>query len=234
VFRCRTLKTQCSKAQASGCILMKKKDSAVVKQTTAKSDKNIDEKAGRLLKMSAKPESSRPNHDPGYAQAVQHYQDGLRALQERKFDRAKSLFQKVITSGSWELADRARVHLNTCSQRLEQSRTVFRSPEEHYDYAVSLINIGDFVGAREHLDKILKEAPKADYAWYGMAVLNCLTGRYEESLRALTEAIHLNTSNRFQARNDSDFKNLADDPRFTELLYPETDSDLTGSSGFRR
>jgi hypothetical protein len=26
---------------------------------------------------------------------------------------------------------------------------------------------------------------------------------------------------RFQARNDSDFRNMADDPRFTELLYPE-------------
>jgi hypothetical protein len=26
---------------------------------------------------------------------------------------------------------------------------------------------------------------------------------------------------RFQARNDSDFQNLAEDPRFTELLYPD-------------
>jgi len=24
-----------------------------------------------------------------------------------------------------------------------------------------------------------------------------------------------------QARNDSDFKNMTDDPRFTELIYPE-------------
>jgi hypothetical protein len=26
---------------------------------------------------------------------------------------------------------------------------------------------------------------------------------------------------RFQARNDTDFQNLAEDPRFTELLYPD-------------
>jgi hypothetical protein len=26
---------------------------------------------------------------------------------------------------------------------------------------------------------------------------------------------------RFQARNDSDFQNLVEDPRFTELLYPD-------------
>jgi len=31
----------------------------------------------------------------------------------------------------------------------------------------------------------------------------------------------MNPHNRFQARNDSDFQNMADDPRFTELLYPE-------------
>jgi hypothetical protein len=67
----------------------------------------------------------------------------------------------------------------------------------------------------------LKQNPKADYAVYGMAVLECLTGRVEDSLRQLGEAIRLNPANRYQARNDSDFQNLADDPRFTELLYPE-------------
>jgi hypothetical protein len=31
----------------------------------------------------------------------------------------------------------------------------------------------------------------------------------------------LNARNRIQARSDSDFQDMADDPRFTELLYPE-------------
>jgi hypothetical protein len=31
---------------------------------------------------------------------------------------------------------------------------------------------------------------------------------------------------RYQARNDSDFHNLAEDPRFTELLYPDPAADL--------
>ena len=30
---------------------------------------------------------------------------------------------------------------------------------------------------------------------------------------------------RFQARNDSDFQNMAEDPRFTELLYPDPAAD---------
>ncbi len=160
--------------------------------------------------------------DPQFAQAVQNYEAGLRAMQEHKFERAKVSFQKVIAGPSKELADRGAVHLNTCNQQLSRaSSNVFKTPEEHYDYVVSLINLGDYVTAREHLEKMVKQAVKADYVWYGLAVLDCLTGHYEDSLKRLQEAIKLNPANRFQARNDSDFQALADDPRFTELLYPE-------------
>jgi tetratricopeptide (TPR) repeat protein len=154
---------------------------------------------------------------------VENYQAGLKAMQERKFEKAKTLFQKVMATGLRELSDRAAVHLNTCNQHMARTATVFKTPEEHYDYAVSLMNIGDYVTAREHLDKILKQFPQADYAWYGISVLDCLTGHFEASLKGLAEAIRLNPNNRYQARNDSDFQNLSDDPRFTELIYPEVD-----------
>jgi tetratricopeptide (TPR) repeat protein len=171
---------------------------------------------------------SKSSEDPRYTQAVQSYQDGLRFLQERKFDRARALFQKVVAAGIRQLSDRANVHLLTCNQHLDRTATSFKTPEEHYDYAVSLINIGDYITAREHMETILKQLPNADYALYGMAVLDCLTGQYEDSLRRLEQSIRLNRRNRYQARNDSDFKNLADDPRFTELLYPETTGDELG------
>jgi tetratricopeptide (TPR) repeat protein len=203
---------------------MKKKSSAGTKSPSAKAKKSqvVSKKAGRVLQMSGK--SQPPRRSPEEAAVVQAYQDGLRALQERKFERAKTLFQKVVSGGMREIADRAKVHLNTCSQHLDQALTAFKTPEEHYDYAVSLINVGDYVAAREHLEKILKQAAKADYAWYGMAVLDCLTSHFEDALRELGEAIRINPANRYQARNDSDFNNLADDPRFTELLYPESDA----------
>ena len=62
---------------------------------------------------------------------------------------------------------------------------------------------------------------------YGLAALDCLTGHFEDSLKHLDEALRLNAHLRFQARNDSDFQNLAEDPRFTELLYPDPGADLT-------
>jgi tetratricopeptide (TPR) repeat protein len=162
-----------------------------------------------------------PTEDPRFTQAVQAYEQALKALQAQKFDRAKPLFEKVIASGPKELVDRAIVHLNICNQQLTQVQNTFANHDEHYDYAVSLMNMGDYVGAREHLELILKEDPKLDFVWYGLSVLDCLTGRTMESLQHLGEAIRLNPSNRLQARNDTDFRNMADDPRFTELIYPE-------------
>jgi len=164
--------------------------------------------------------------DPGFSQAVQNYETGLRAMQEHKFDKAKSYLQKVVSGPSRELADRAAVHLNACNQQLERVTTQFKSPEEHFDYAVSLMNVGDYVSAREHLEKLSKQVPKADYVAYGLAALDCLTGHVEDSLRHLDEAIKVNPTLRFQARNDSDFQNLAEDPRFTELLYPDPGAEL--------
>ena len=101
----------------------------------------------------------------------------------------------------------------------------FKTPEEQFDYAVSLMNMGDYLGARENFEALTRKAPKLDFIWYGMAVLNCLTGHYPEALASLNEAIRLNPANRYQARNDADFKSLLDDPRFTELLYPDTSAE---------
>lgn len=203
---------------------MKKKLAAGVKRSSAKPNKKHILR--RTNTMTAKKPSA-PNpaanfkQDPAFAQAVQNYEAGLKAMQERKFEKAKPLLEKVIHGASKELADRARLHLNTCNQQLANSATSFKTADEHFDYAVSLMNAGQYEQSRSHMEKILKQNAKADFALYGLAVLDCLIGQVESSLKNLSEAIRLNPQNRFQARNDSDFQNMADDPRFTELLYPE-------------
>jgi tetratricopeptide (TPR) repeat protein len=182
------------------------------------------------MAQKATPKKPAVAEDPRITQALQNYEAGLRALQEHKFEKAKPLFQKVLAGPSKELTDRAAIHLSICNQHLERSTTTqFKSVEEHYDYAVSLMNVGDYVTAREHIEKLLKQAPKTDFVIYGLAALDCLTGHVEDSLKHLDEALRLNSGLRYQARNDTDFHNLAEDPRFTELLYPDPAADL-GSS----
>lgn len=212
---------------------MKKKVIQKVKQTPAKAKKTgklvaLSASAKKLMKSPPPKPVAKP--DPRFTQAVQNYEAGLKAMQTHKFDKAKGFLTKVLEGPSKELADRARVHLNSCNQQLAKGSNTFKTPEEHYDYAVSLMNSGDYDGARSHLDKLWKQHPKADYAVYGIAVVDALTNHVEDCLRNLQQAIKLNAANRFQARNDSDFAQMADDPRFTELLYPEPEGESQSAS----
>jgi TolA-binding protein len=159
--------------------------------------------------------------DNGRAQMLSSYEAALRLMQEGKYDKARAAFDKMLAAGPGDLGDRIRMYINACVQQVSKGKTSFTSHEEHYDYAISLLNDGHYEDAREQFTTILKQNDKADYAFYGLAVLASMTGDSHTCLEHLTEAIRQNPRNRIQARADSDFQDMADDPRFTELLYPE-------------
>ena len=149
------------------------------------------------------------------------YETALKLMQSGKYEKAHEAFTKMLDSAPQDLADRIRMYINACVQQISKGKTKFESHEEQYDYAVSLLNNGHYEDARQHFQSILEANPSADYAFYGLAVLASMTGDSHECLAHLTEAIHQNPRNRIQARADSDFQDMADDPRFTDLLYPE-------------
>jgi len=159
--------------------------------------------------------------DNARAQLVTHYEAALRLMQDGKYDKAHAAFDKMLAGGAGELSDRVRMYATACAQQMIKDKKDFSNCEERYDYAVSLLNDGLYEDAREHFKLILQENEKADYAFYGLAVLSSMTGDSHHCLEHLTEAIRQNPRNRIQARADSDFQDMADDPRFTELLYPE-------------
>ena len=163
----------------------------------------------------------KPSADPARGQILHQYESAMKLLQEGKMDKAKVAFEALLKNHAGEMSDRIRVHLSACNRHISKKQVDFTSHEERYDYAISLVNTGFYDDAREHLDAILKADPKADFAFYGLSVLESLTGRSEACLEHLSEAMRLNPRNRIQARSDSDFQDMADDPRFTELLYPE-------------
>ncbi len=153
---------------------------------------------------------------------LQDYQNALQLMQQGKFEKARVLFDKLSREAPPEILERSRVYLSVCARNCAESSLSFATPEEQYDYAVSLLNAGSYEEARDQFEAILAAAPQADFAHYGMALLSSITGQAEEALDHLTRAIALNPANRIQARSDPDFVDMADDPRFTELLYPET------------
>jgi tetratricopeptide (TPR) repeat protein len=163
-----------------------------------------------------------PAHqDPQRAQAIASYEAALQLMQQGKFDKAHAAFDKMLLNSPGELADRVRMYINACLLQISKGKTTFTSHEEQYDYAISLLNNGHYEDARQQFKSILAAHPTADFAFYGLAVLASMTGDSRECLEHLTEAIRHNPRNRIQARADSDFQDMADDPRFTDLLYPE-------------
>jgi tetratricopeptide (TPR) repeat protein len=167
--------------------------------------------------------SGKPGGHPltGTGPIFQHYQAAMQLLQQGKYDKALAAFEKLLSTAPAELLERAKMYISTCQRQLEKHNLTFLTPEENYDYAVSQLNTGYYEEAREQFNNILAAHPGADYALYGLAVLDSLTGRAQDCLSNLGRAIELNPKNRLQARADNDFQSMADDPRFTELLYPE-------------
>lgn len=165
--------------------------------------------------------SQKSNGNAFTGPAFQHYQAAVQLLQQGKYDKALAALEKLLPDAPSELKERVRMYILTCQRQLGKTELAFETPEEHYDYAISQLNTGYYEEAREQFNLILERHPSADYAYYGMAVLDAVTGRVQECLGNLSRAIEMNPKNRLQARVDNDFQSMADDPRFTELLYPE-------------
>lgn len=159
--------------------------------------------------------------DPKAVQQLKLYEAGVKYFQKQKFDRAKKFLEKALTGPSKELAERSQIHLNVCRQKLTRLTVQLKSADDHYYFAISMINMGRHDEAREHLLRARRKAPKADFVHYALATLAALAADPEGALEHLSQAIQLRPENRFHARYDEDFKLLQEDPRFTELIYPE-------------
>ncbi len=166
--------------------------------------------------------------DPRAQQQHKLYEEAMRYFHEQKFLRAKQAFEKVLEGFSRELADRAQMHLRICERRIHRPpESAPRSIEELYHHGVAMMNLGRWEESRQALERARKLSPKADFVIYALAALDCLTGEAESAMTNLKAAIDLRPENRYHARNDEDFAYLLEDPRFTELLYPERE----GSAG---
>jgi tetratricopeptide (TPR) repeat protein len=163
-----------------------------------------------------------PVADPARKSTLALYESAIKLMQSGKFDKAHEAFTKMLTDAPADLAERIRMYIAACVSQINKGTTTFQSHEERYDYAISLLNHGNYEDAREHFHAILLDHDSADYAFYGLALLAGMTGNSEQCIQHLTDAIRLNSQNRLLARNDSDFDAVADDPRFTELLYPDS------------
>ena len=209
-------------------------------QRVARSVKPRRESVGKAARGSSKAKSSKsvrakksqapppppirrkPTADEiAYQNALTQFEAAVKLLNENHFAKARGTFEKLVDTATPDLAQRARMYLNVCNQRIARPAVHLKSAEDHYNYGVQLSNQGMLDGAEEYLKKALKLAPHLDYIHYALASTSALREDAEQAMEHLEHAIGLNGRNRYLAQNDPDFSSLSEDPRFTELLYPE-------------
>src|SRR6266850_2351107 len=131
------------------------------------------------------------------------FEKGIGLLHKRNFRDAKGLFEKATQGPNREMASNAALHVRMCERRLTAPAPEPKSAEEHYNYAIAL-----------EMD------PRADHVHYAMSVSLALSGDASGAYDSLRRAIDLQPRNRMLARQDSDFEGIANQPRFSRLLYP--------------
>ena len=153
--------------------------------------------------------------------ALVQFENGVNLFNKNEFQKARTVFERVASSLSYDLAERARVYMRICQQRLSHPPLQMKSAEDFYNYGVRMANEGNLEEAENAFTRALKLAPQADHVLYALASTQALKENVEGVLEYLEKAIQLNVRNRYLAQNDPDFSKLMEDPRFTEMIYPE-------------
>jgi tetratricopeptide (TPR) repeat protein len=139
----------------------------------------------------------------------------------RKYAAARGLFESAATGPAREMAHSARLHAQMCARRVEAAEPSLRTPEEHYNYAIALINARKLAEAEKHLTHAISHEPGADHIHYALALCRGLAGDIHGAYHHLRRAIEIHSRNRIAARNDPDFAAIVRLSPVSELLYPK-------------
>jgi len=152
---------------------------------------------------------------------MEFFEEGMRLFHARKFQQAREVFAQAARGPDRAVAHRAGLHARMCEQRLESGGPVPATPEEHYNYAITLINSRDLAAAQKHLRAALEADSGAEHVLYALAACQSLGGELQAGYENLKRAIDLQPRNRLAARQDPDFAAMAELPAFVRLLYPD-------------
>lgn len=150
------------------------------------------------------------------------YEQAVGAFNSGDYAAAKSLFERAAGGPVLEMAHSASLHAKMCEKRLTRPEMSLRTPDEHYDYAVALMNERRFEQAERHLLLALAQTPKADHLFYALALCRGLGGDLQGAYVNLKRAIELQPRNRITAKNDPDFAEIGRLSPLHELIYSDS------------
>ena len=158
--------------------------------------------------------------DRRYQQALELFEQAVKALGRKDFDRCRDLLDGLIEdfADQQELVERARAYRAMCDRSRRPARP--KTFEELLNYGVVLHNRGDFELAVKYLRQALDIHPRNESALYCLAAAQARAGDTPAALKALRSAIHANPASRAQARRDADFEPLRAAAAFQALVAP--------------
>jgi tetratricopeptide (TPR) repeat protein len=191
---------------------------------------NVTLPGTRLRTEAPKPTARQPIPvDEKHVAAVHLFEQALQQEQRQNYRKAREIFEKLAATAPADVADRSRVHLKACTDRLGATGPAPKTAGDYHVLGVAELNLRDLDRAVEHLNKAQRLEPEREEIRYALAAAYSLKGDHDAALEHLKAAIILRPQNRFQARQDPDFKPLSADDRFRALLNQNGNSSL-GSS----
>jgi len=153
-------------------------------------------------------------HTDLFARAMKSFTSG-------DFRKARMLFEEASAGPVLSINESARMYTRMCDQRLKNEKVELKTPEEHYDYAVKLINERRLAEAVGHLKSALQGRSPGGHVHYAMSLALGLQGDIAGAHRHLKQAIELDPQTRSLARGDADFQDLLQDATLRDLVFPD-------------
>jgi len=152
--------------------------------------------------------------------AVEVFERGFQALQQRQFGRAAELLNRVVNAypDEKELQERARVYISICERQRNSLEPSPRSLEERLNAATVAINRGAYADGLALLRKLEADYRDNDYIQYLLCVAYNLLNDAPHALEHLRRAVALNHENRYLATQDADLDPLRQSPGFADAL----------------
>jgi len=147
------------------------------------------------------------------------FDEAVGLFQAGRFEEALRRFQLAARGPAAEMAHAAQQRANMCRQRLARTaEPALGSAEDHYNYAVVLLNARRWEEAETHLRKALEGNPEGAHIHYALAVCRCWRGDLESAADLLRRAIEIEPQNAIMARNDPDLAQFLQQPALATIL----------------
>ncbi len=148
------------------------------------------------------------------------FANAMKRFSKAEYALAKPLFDQAGEGPHLGVCESARMYSRICEQRLDQAKPELRTADDHYTYAVAMINGRRFSDALIHLHKAL-DMGDAAHVRYALALASGMDGDMPGAVAHLQKALEMDPSLRSFARGDADFQPLLRDPVIGQVLAGE-------------